>query len=129
MTSLWRVELLGGLRLKRGQQILTRFRTQKTASLLAYLAYFSERSHPREVLCELFWPDAEIETARHNLRLALSSLRQQLEPPGIEAGAVIRADRTKVQLPSEAITTDVAEFGTSLRQAASTSSMRERAEH
>jgi predicted ATPase/DNA-binding SARP family transcriptional activator/Tfp pilus assembly protein PilF len=121
MTHLWRVQLLGELCAKRGEQTLTRFRTQKTAGLLAYLAVYNERAHPREVLCDLFWPDAEIDTARHNLRLALSSLRSQLEPPGIPAGTVVMADRTHVQLRAQALTTDVAEFETALQAATNAS--------
>jgi len=89
MTALWRVEMLGGLRVRRSEQVLTRFRTQKTAGLLAYLAFYRERAHPREILCELFWPDEEVKNARHNLSVALDSLRKQLEPPGIGKGTVV----------------------------------------
>jgi predicted ATPase/DNA-binding SARP family transcriptional activator len=68
----------------------------------------------------MFWPDTEEESARHNLRLALSSLRRQLEPPGIEPGTVVRADRLTVQIPPEVVTTDVAEFEAALKAAADT---------
>src|SRR5262245_3233453 len=88
VASRCRIQLFGGLRVLQGEQEITHFRTQKTASLLAYLAYFLPRSHPREVLIELFWPDGGVETSRHSLSVALSSLRQQLEPPGIPDGAV-----------------------------------------
>ena len=50
MTHPIRIELLGGLRVYVGDRIITRFQTQKTASLLAYLAYNSAQHHPREVL-------------------------------------------------------------------------------
>src|SRR5437879_4107980 len=82
----WRIELLGGLRAVRGDQVVDHFRTRKTADLLAYLAYFRERSHPREVLVELLWPECELQDGRHSLSMALSALRQQLEPPGIPDG-------------------------------------------
>src|SRR5437868_5286083 len=42
----WRIELFGGLRVQQGEQVLTRLRTQKTAPLLAYLAYYRQRTHP-----------------------------------------------------------------------------------
>ncbi len=45
-----RIELFGGLRIVRGESTLTRFPTHKTAALLAYLAYHSDRAHPRESL-------------------------------------------------------------------------------
>jgi hypothetical protein len=68
MTPFWRLEMLGGLRLRRGEQTLTRFRTQKTGGLLAYLMYYGERAYSREILCEMFWPEAEQGAARHNRR-------------------------------------------------------------
>jgi hypothetical protein len=40
----------GGLRVQMGDRSLTRFRTQKNAVLLAYLAYYRHQQHPREVL-------------------------------------------------------------------------------
>jgi hypothetical protein len=48
------IDLLGGLRVLQGPRIITRFQTQKTASLLAYLVYYPDQAHPREVLIEHF---------------------------------------------------------------------------
>jgi DNA-binding SARP family transcriptional activator len=59
--------------------VVERFRTHKTASLLAYLS-LHPAPQPREVLVELLWPDDEPESGRHSLRTALSSLRRQFEP-------------------------------------------------
>src|SRR5919201_1903557 len=89
----WRVELLGGLRATRGDQVVTHFRTQKNAALLAYLAYHRRRSHRREELIELLWPEGEPRAGRNSLKQALSTLRQQLEPPGAPAGSVLVTDR------------------------------------
>src|SRR5436305_2155748 len=126
----WRVALLGDLRLEPAGDsagaaremgsaappaISTTFRTQKTGSLLAYLAYFRDRTHPREVLVELLWPEDEPETGRHKLSVALSSLRQQLEPPGVPDEAVLVTGRTAVRLKPAAVTTDVAEFEAALQ--------------
>jgi len=118
MNEPWRIQLFGTLRARQGGRTITRFRTQKTGALLAYLAYHRQRSHPREVLIELFWPDSETESGRHSLSLALSSLRHQLEPPGVPDGSVIVADRFSVELNPDAFTTDVAEFELALRLAA-----------
>ena len=41
---------------------------------------------------------SSVDAGRHNLSVALSSLRQQLEPPGIPDGAVLAADRFSVRL-------------------------------
>ena len=116
--ALWRIELLGGLRaVREGQRTITRFRTQKTAAVLAYLALHRERPQPRELLRDLIWPDDTIEASSNALRVALNSLRKQLEPPGTPYGGVLLADRNNVQLSAVACDTDVAQFGEYLRQA------------
>jgi len=112
------VELFGGLQVRCGRKTLTRFRTQKTAALLAYLAFHHDRLHQREVLIDLFWPDApSAENGRVSLSVALSSLRNQLEPPGISPQSVIIADRHQVGLSAAMVTTDVHRFETLLDQA------------
>jgi predicted ATPase/DNA-binding SARP family transcriptional activator len=114
---LWRIYLLGGLRAERPAESITRFRTQKIAALLAYLALFPRRSHPREELAELFWPDVDPEAGRMNLRTALSSLRKQLEPPGVPAGCVIKADgKSFISLNADAVWIDVAQLEDALKR-------------
>ena len=137
----WRIELFGGLRALQGERVITRFQTQKTGALLAYLAYHLPRpllskegsrggySHPREVLFELLWPECNPKAGRNSLSVALSSLRHQLEPPGVPAGAVIIADRLSVRLNPTAVTTDVAEFETALQSAQQTGSQPEQTHH
>ncbi len=112
-----RVEMLAGLTVRQAGREITRFKTQKCASLLAYLAYHLGRAHKREVLAELLWPERPPRAGRTNLNTALSSLRRQLEPPGVPAGAIIQGDRFAVQLNPEAITTDVADFQSLLHAA------------
>lgn len=128
MKVLWRIQLLDGLRATRGNQVVERFRTKKAGVLLAYMAYH-DRAHPREVLMELLWPEDDPTPARTRFRLALASLRRQLEPPGVLAGTVIRASRDLIQLNAAAYTTDVAEFEGSLRAAGSARSSLERVQH
>jgi DNA-binding SARP family transcriptional activator len=82
MQELWRITLFGGLKAERDGVTITRFRTQKTAALFAYLALFLDRTHPREELTERFWPEGDAPTGRSSLRTALASLRRQLEPRG-----------------------------------------------
>jgi DNA-binding SARP family transcriptional activator len=113
----YRIELLGGLRVQHGDRQITRFPTRKAASLLAYLAYYLPRSHSREVLVELLWPESDVEAGRSRLSVVLSSLRQQLESPGPPSGAVVQADRFAVGLNPSAVTTDVAEFEVAVQAA------------
>lgn len=119
METLWKIELFGGLRALQGDRVVDRFRTQKTGALLGYLAFHPDRLHTREQLIELLWPDGLPEAGRNSLSVALSSLRQQLEPPhSVRPGSVLAADRFHVRLCREAITTDVAEFEAALQAAA-----------
>src|SRR5690349_3422098 len=63
MNESWRITLLGGLRAQQGAQVLiTRFRTQKVASLFAYLAYYLRQAHSREILVEMLWPESDVPT-------------------------------------------------------------------
>lgn len=127
MDARCRIEMLGGLRLEQRGRIVTRFRTRKTAELLAYLAYYCHRAHPREALIELLWPEDDIDAGRHSLSMALSALRPHLEPPGVTLdGAVLGTDRHSVRLNPTAVTTDVLEFETALRFAARVETEEER---
>src|SRR5689334_7812746 len=61
-------------------------------------------------------PETEPQAGHHRLSMALSSLRHQLEPPGVLDSSVLQADRFSVRLNPAAITTDVAEFEEVLHQ-------------
>jgi DNA-binding SARP family transcriptional activator len=128
MDQPWRIELFGWLRAVQAERVVARFRTRKAGALLAYLAYYSHRSHPRELLIELLWPGCETAAGRANLRAELTSLRHQLEPPGVPPGAVILADRDAVQLNPAACVTDVALFEAALTAAERATSPAKRAE-
>ncbi|HZT43671.1 MAG TPA: AAA family ATPase [Chthonomonadaceae bacterium] len=127
MKSVWRICLFGRLRVEREGQEILHFRKQKTGALLAYLAYFQDRTHPREELIDLFWQEADLDSGRASLRTALAALRRVLEPPRVAPDSILRADRNAIQLSPEAVSTDVAEFEAALRSAASTSDAAERA--
>jgi len=118
MDAPWRIQMFGGLRAECGERDVAHFRTQKTGSLLAYLAFHLDRSHPREILTEILWPECAPAAGRQSLSMALSSLRHQLEPPGVPAGSVIQADRFAVQLNPSVVKTDVAGFEEALQRAA-----------
>src|SRR2546423_514267 len=99
----WYVELFGGLRVSQPGRAVTRFRSHKTAGLLAYLVFFREQRPSREVLIEQFWPDAYPDAGRHSLNVSLTSLRRQLEPPGVDSGSVLLSDRNSVGVNPRAI--------------------------
>jgi DNA-binding SARP family transcriptional activator len=116
MDAPWRIEVLGGLRALLEERVITRFRTQSTGLLLAYLACYA-RAHPREVLAERLWPEQLPRKARDSLNTALSSLRRQLEPPGVPPGAVLASDRFSVRLNPEGARVDLLEFDEALTAA------------
>lgn len=111
-----RIELLGPLRVIQSHQTVMRFGTQKAGSLLAFLALHLG-PQPREQIIDLFWPDMDLPAGRNNLSTALSSLRRQLEPPGVPRGAVLVTTHTQVGLSPAAVTTDVSAFEGLLREA------------
>src|SRR5262245_39195443 len=118
---MWTIQLLGALAAVGSQQVVTRFRTQKAASLLAYLAFHGgpgPSARPRELLLELLWPEAALDAGRHNLSNALLVIRRVLEPTGVAPGTVVLADYSAVRLSPTAVRTDVAAFEEAVEKAA-----------
>ncbi|MGE5601786.1 MAG: AfsR/SARP family transcriptional regulator [Nitrososphaerales archaeon] len=77
---------------------------RKTLALFAYLVTTC-RSHGREALCGVFWPEDDPDTARANLRRALSELKQAI------GSEVIDADRSQVAMsPGCHVELDVESF-------------------
>jgi len=113
---MWHIEMFGGLRMSQSDHVITRFKNTKNGALLAYLAFHRGKPRFRTVVIDLLWPEIELEAGRNSLRVALNSLRHQLEPPGIATGTILLADRMQIGLNAEAVTTDVAEFEAALRE-------------
>lgn len=72
------ISLLGPLQVTLDGKPITGFTTDKARALLAYLAVEAARPHRRDALAGLLWPDQPQRKARHNLRQALSHLRQAI---------------------------------------------------
>ena len=85
------VQLLGEIEVRRDGQLLD-FPTQKVKELFIYLVLQHDRAHPRTALANLFWPEADEEHGRANLRKALSLLRKMLgsEQWLITSGGAVR---------------------------------------
>jgi predicted ATPase/DNA-binding SARP family transcriptional activator len=123
----WRIQLLGGLQVRRGDRVLAGLQRQQPALLLAYLAFHAPSPRSRDTLADLLWPEADLETGRHNLRSVLHALRRLLEPTDTSPGSVLVADHTTVRLQPAAVTTDVLEFRAALADAARAQSPQRRA--
>jgi len=99
----FRLYFLGTFRIERNGQPF-RLTTHKHIALLAYLVLFP-RAHPREKLATLFWGDSTDEQARLSLRVALSTLRKELDDD------LFLANRDTVQLnPAVPIWVDAREI-------------------
>jgi molecular chaperone HtpG len=73
------ISLLGLFQLDLDNQNITdTLRTAKERALLAYLTVESDRSHTREALAELLWPEKPEGVARTNLRQALLGVRRAI---------------------------------------------------
>lgn len=114
----WRVRLFDGpvLETATGEQI-RRFRSRKVGALLAYLALHLGRHCPREELADAIWPEeSDSRTVSNRLRVALASLRKQMEPPGVPFGSVLDVSMPGcVCLRSAAIWCDTAEADRAFR--------------
>src|SRR5512147_2533734 len=75
------VRLLGQFEVLRDGRRLT-IPTRNAQSLFAYLLLNSSKSHRREKLAGILWPDSSEENARSNLRHELWRLRKALEGEG-----------------------------------------------
>jgi DNA-binding SARP family transcriptional activator/predicted ATPase len=104
------LSLLGSFKVTLDGQPITAFKSNKERALLTYLAVEADRSHRREVLAGLLWPDWPDRDALNNLRYTLSDLRRvigdhQAEPPFL----LITRDTLQFNLASDH-SLDVATF-------------------
>jgi DNA-binding SARP family transcriptional activator len=74
--AILRISVLGSMQIYAGEQLLSRFESNKVRALLAYLAVESQSPHSREFLAELLWPENPTASALGNLRYALADLRR-----------------------------------------------------
>ena len=101
-----RIEMLGGFRVCCGERITSRFQSQKTGALLAYLAFYAQTPHPREALVDLLWPEADPESGLSRLKNLLWLLKQELD----SETPLFLATRAHIQLDPQACSTDVGEL-------------------
>ncbi len=129
ITEKWQITLLGGVSARRGQTVVSRFSTRPTALLFARLAAKPGKVVTREELVELLWPESDPATARTRLRVALSSLRRQLEPPDVQPGAVLVTERNSAHIASDSCWVDAHQFKSSVEEGLGHSSQRQAIEY
>ncbi|MEP6775037.1 MAG: BTAD domain-containing putative transcriptional regulator, partial [Chloroflexota bacterium] len=109
-----KLSLLGTLQVVLDEQPATGFESAKVRALLAYLAGNAERSHNRDTLTGLLWPEQDEATARTNLRQALSNLRRTIKDPGSNQPFLLVSRETIRFNPDADYWLDVAIFTTLL---------------
>src|SRR5262249_9659444 len=72
------VNCLGMFRVYRNSQIITQWHSLKGQSIFKYLVAHHGTAISKDVLMDVFWPDADHESARRNLHQAIYSLRQTM---------------------------------------------------
>jgi DNA-binding SARP family transcriptional activator len=90
--------------------------SRRTSALLSYLAFYRDRSHPREKLIALLWPEAGFDEGRPRLNEALSAIRKQMRNAGAVPERFLSADRHSIRL-SDSVETDTGEFAAALQAA------------
>ncbi len=96
-TTHFSLRLLGGFEVLRDGQRLADCCHGKMRALLAYLAAESSRTHTRQALGALLWPEQDEARARQSVRQALTSLRNALGDRDGPA-SLFRVDRESVGL-------------------------------
>ncbi len=77
-SALLRVNCLGIFRIYRNGQIITQWHGLKGQSIFKYMVAHYGTPVSKDVLMDVFWPDADPERARRNLHQAVYSLRQTM---------------------------------------------------
>ncbi|MCA9948360.1 MAG: tetratricopeptide repeat protein [Anaerolineales bacterium] len=103
--------LLGQVLLVKNGQPLSRFRSQKEAALLIYLAQTGE-THPREFIAELLWDGRTTQQSLSNLRTVLTRLRKRVgDALLITRKSLALAPESRQQVDSVILLQTLAELG------------------
>lgn len=106
-----RIYAFGGFRVYWGDELIDDFPTRKAESLLCYLILNRHRFHPREVLAEVLWGQAESRNAKACLNTALWRLRRILQSHEVEPAEYLIVDREQIRFNTETdYWLDVGEF-------------------
>ncbi|MCW3055000.1 MAG: putative ATPase, partial [Chthonomonadales bacterium] len=125
----WRVEMFGGIQVKFQGRNLTHFEMRRSGALLARLSYWPKRTHSREELTEMLWPEEDPEVTRQRFRQVLSTLRRALQSLDESCDGFLLADRMSLRLDAGLVATDVAEFEQAVRTGTQAADPQERVTH
>jgi DNA-binding SARP family transcriptional activator len=104
------VHALGPLRVFRDGRELPPWSNRRSRSLLKYLLFHRDRPVPKEVLMDLWWPEAGERAARNNLNVAVHGLRRALRVDADEPTCVVFEDDAYRLHPDLDVWVDADEF-------------------
>ncbi len=99
------LELFGGFRASTADGEQVNISAVKSQALLAYLSLTAPRPQTRTKLCDLLWPNANLERARTSLRQEIQKLRRNLPKP-----FALDDIGGSISLPVNMVHTDVGHF-------------------
>ena len=114
---LLRLRLLGSFDAHLRGQSIGRWPSRKARLLLAYLALERGRLVPKDVLIDLFWPDAPLERGSNNLSIAIHQLRTAMTAVEPESGQAIVVRQGLYGLLTDDVSTDLWDFQAQLADA------------
>jgi DNA-binding SARP family transcriptional activator/tetratricopeptide (TPR) repeat protein len=106
MSTTWRLDMFGGMRLYGDDSTVAQFPTKRAGLILARLALSRNGSAGRDDLAETLWPEDYLDSTKVRLRQELKRLRDALGG----ASELVGGDRTWVRLDLEACIVDVRVF-------------------
>jgi DNA-binding SARP family transcriptional activator len=111
------VYCLGPFRAFQDEQPISEWPSSKGKAIFKYLVIHRKRPVPKEVLMDTFWRDADPESARNNLNVAIYGLRQALRATHPSYSHVLFQDDSYLFNPGLHIWLDTEAFSNSLRNA------------
>jgi DNA-binding SARP family transcriptional activator len=102
--------LFGGFDLTAAGKPIAGLKSAKVRALLAYVAIEGARSHRREMLAGLLWPDSPDAAAFNSLRNALANLRLALSDAECDQPVLLVTRETVQRNPQASLRLDVDEF-------------------
>jgi DNA-binding SARP family transcriptional activator len=104
------IHCLGPLRIYRDDRELGPCPNRRAKSVLKFLVVNRGRAIPKDILMELFWPDAEPGAARNNLNVAVYGLRRYLRTGEAGVSHVLFQDNCYRLNPDLHVWVDLEEF-------------------
>lgn len=104
------VYCLGQFQVYQNDQLLKEWPSSKGKSIFKYMITNRRQPVPKEVLMELFWPEAQPNSARNNLNVSIYGLRQALRNINPNYSHILFQEESYLLNPDMIVWNDVEEF-------------------